>query len=283
MIRSKEKNKSVFFGTDDFAVIVLDELKKLGFTPDIVVTTPDKPKGRKLLLTPPPVKVWALENGIDFLQPTKLDSEFSSMLHASGFMLYVVASYGKIIPKNILDIPSLGTLNIHPSLLPKLRGPSPLQTAIIEENETGVTIIKLDPEMDHGPILAQKKVDFPGWPVGIEELKETLAKKGAQIFTEILPNLISGQIKETPQDHSRATYTKKIKKEDGLIDLKGNPQKNYRKILAYSGWPTAYFFHEIDGKKIRFIIKSARLENSKLIIEKVLPEGAKKGVDWNHF
>ena len=273
----------VFFGTDEFAVAVLEELAKLDVKPSLVVTAEDKPKGRNLIVTPPPVKVWALAQNISFLQPAKLDSVFTNNLKAKSYKLFLVASYGKIIPKEILDIPEYGTLNIHPSLLPRLRGPSPLQTAILEENETGVTIIKLDEEIDHGPILAQKKVPFAKWPVGMDELRQTLAKEGARLFAEVLPKWLNGKIKGVPQDRSRATYTKKIKKEDGLINLNDNPEKNYRKIQAYAGWPTAYFFATTNDKKIRLIVKSARLENGKLIIEKVLPEGAKKPIDWGLF
>ena len=159
-----------FFGTDEFSVVVLNTLKNLGFVPSFIITTPDQPKGRKMILTPPPVKVWAEENKIKIIQPTSLKNIDEQSRHAldglndQGLpLIFLVASYGKIIPKNILDIPTHGTLNIHPSLLPKYRGASPLETAILSgDTETGVTIIKLDEEMDHGPILIQESLKkFP--------------------------------------------------------------------------------------------------------------------------
>src|SRR3989338_3575215 len=114
----------VFFGTDEFAVIILDELKAADLLPTLIVTTPDQPKGRKLILTPPPVKVWAEKNKIEFIQPASLKKDFDSSLFPSPSSLFIIASYGKIIPKNILELPTHGTLNVHPSLLPKYRGSS---------------------------------------------------------------------------------------------------------------------------------------------------------------
>ena len=291
------KNKIVFFGTDEFAVAVLDELCKLGSLPALIVTTEDKPKGRKLVVTPPPVKVWAISSKIPYLQPTKLDESFRSTLYALRPTLFVVASYGKILPKFIFDLPTNETLNIHPSLLPKLRGPSPLQTAVLNEDETGVTIIRLDEEMDHGPIVAQRKILIEPWPIEQNLLRDRLAREGARLLVESLPDWVDGGIKAIPQDHAKATYTRKIKKEDGLIDLNGDPEKNYRKILAYSGWPSAYFFSNknansspnfstknLDGQgKTRVIIKKAHLENGRLVIEKVLPEGSSKEISFQTF
>mgnify|MGYP004000150795 CR=1 FL=1 len=130
-----KKSKIVFFGTPEISVIVLNELKKAGLTPALVVTMPDKPKGRKLVLSPPPAKVWAQDNKVDFIQPEKLDESFLELLRAGGFNLFVVASYGKILKQELLDIPKHGTLNVHPSLLPKLRGASPIISAILEDEK----------------------------------------------------------------------------------------------------------------------------------------------------
>src|SRR3989344_3665792 len=124
-----------FFGTDEFAVIVLEELGAAGPTPDRIVTAPDRPKGHKLILTPPPVKIWAQENKVAFIQPASLKKDFDYSLFPIPCSLFIVASYGKIIPKQILGIPTHGTLNVHPSLLPKYRGPSPIQAAILNGDE----------------------------------------------------------------------------------------------------------------------------------------------------
>ena len=233
--------KFAFFGTDYFATIILEELQKAGFVADLIVTAPDKPKGRKLLLTPPPVKTWAQNNNIKFIQPEKLTLEIFS---GTTWDMFIVASYGLIIPQEIINLPKHRTLNVHPSMLPKLRGASPIETAILEENETGVTIIRIDEKMDHGPIIAQK--DLVSWTTetvpSTPELEKVLAHSGGSLLAEIIPDWISGNISEQEQEHEFATYTKKITKEDGLIDLKDSPELNYRKIQTHKEWPRSYFF-----------------------------------------
>ncbi len=274
----KQNIKWVFFGTSEFSVIVLEELKAKGFTPEAIVTVEDKPSGRKLALTPPPVKVWAEKNRIPLFQfKTLKTKETEDALKSLGADVFVVASYGKLIPKNILDIPKYKTLNIHPSLLPKLRGPSPIQTAILEQNETGVTIIRLDTEMDHGPILTQKKIEIE-WPPYADELERQLAKVGAEMLVDILPDLTLGKAKEVEQKHAEATFTKKIEKSDAELDLETSPEINLRKIRAFNVWPQAYFFLN----ERRIIIKKAKISEGKLILEKVIPEG-KKEMNYEDF
>lgn len=263
--------KFAFFGTPQFAVGVLDELEKAGLLPSLVVTAPDKPRGRKLIITPPEVKVWANARNIPVLQPEKLDETFSSQL--STFNLFIVVAYGKIIPKHILEISKLGALNVHPSLLPRLRGASPIQSAILTEEKTGVTIMLLDEEMDHGPIVAQKEYASLNWPPKASKLEAVLARLGGEMLAETLPNFVTGEITPVTQDHSSATYCKKIQKEDGLINLNEDSKKNFRKIQAFNVWPRAYFFHEMRGKKMRVIITEAEVCEGSLIIKKVLPEG----------
>ncbi|MBX4210914.1 methionyl-tRNA formyltransferase [Candidatus Parcubacteria bacterium] len=263
----------VFFGTSEFAVYVLDELKNKGFVPSLVVTRPDKPQGRKLLLHPSPVKIWAKKNNVSIHEPLELDSEFTDKLQATSYKLFIVASYGKIIPDEILNIPSLKTLNVHPSLLPKLRGASPLQTAILKEEKTGVSVIRLDSEMDHGPIIAQKEITISPWPPRVDALEETLGREGGKLLADAIPDWEKGKLKEMPQDDTQATYTKKISKDDGRLDLNDDPFINYKKIQAYYGWPGAYFFIENKGKKMRVIVKDAVFSNATLEITRVIPEG----------
>lgn len=289
----KNKTKIAFFGTPDISVIVLNELKRAELTPALIVTMPDKPKGRKLILTPPPAKVWAQENKVDFAQPEKLDGDFLAMLRLEDFDLFVVASFGKILKQELLDIPKHGTLNVHPSLLPKLRGASPIISAILEdEKKTGVTIMLLDAGMDSGPILAQKSIgsdQWPssrsasvGWPPKASELGKLLITEGGKMLAEVIPKWIAGEIKPKTQDHTKATFTKKITKEDGLIELDGNAYQNLLKIRAFDKWPGTYFFAERNnllartGKKIRVKIIDAEIENDELIIKKVIPEGRKE-------
>lgn len=274
-----------FFGTSKFSVLVLEKLKEKGFVPSLIITTEDKPKGRKLILTPPEVKSWAIKENIPFIQPKSLkDSSVFDLIKEKTLSsdVFIVASYGKIIPQNILDLPKFGTLNVHPSLLPKLRGASPIQSSILEENETGVTIIKLDAEMDHGPIIAQEKIETVDWPPYADKLEEILGQKGGEILAEVLPKWTDGKIKETEQDHSKATFCKKIQKEDGQINLEDDPQINLRKIRAYNIWPVAFTFYKHKDKNIKLSIKSARLEDGKLVLEKIIPEG-KKEMDFDAF
>lgn len=262
-----------FFGTSSFSVLVLEELKNKGFVPNLIVTTEDKPKGRKLILSPSEVKIWSEKEGIDFIQPKSLKTdEVYSKLSTLNLELFIVASYGKIIPQNILDIPPHKTLNIHPSLLPKLRGASPIQSAILGEKETGVTIIRLDAEMDHGPIIAQQKITIVEWPPYAENLEEISAKMGAELLANVLPFWIEGKVSEKEQNHSQATYCKKIQKSDGELNLNDSPLINLRKIRAYHIWPGAYF---IENNK-RIIVKQAHVENNELILDRVIPEGKKE-------
>lgn len=274
----------VSFGTDEFSVKVLDTLKARGLVPAFIVTVPDRPVGRKLVLTPPPAKLWAEQNNFPIIQPSSLkDPAFDLQLRTYNLQLFMVASYGKIIPQAILDLPTHGTLNIHPSLLPKYRGATPLESAILAgDSQTGVTIIKLDAEMDHGPIIAQVKLGRDASKLYYEELRDQLAVLGANLLADNLADYLSGALVPTEQDHSLASFTKKIEKTDGLIDLSADPELNFRKIRAFTPWPGAYFFVNKNDKDLRVVIKTAHLDNGELIIDTVVPEG-KKEMDWDSF
>ncbi len=280
MKENQENNfEFAYFGGSTFSVYVLDELKKNGFIPRLIVTTEDKPKGRKLTLTPPEAKVWAEKEGVKYLQLRSLrNTEAESQIKSysdKGFDLFVVASYGKIIPQSILDVPKFKTLNVHPSLLPKLRGPSPLQFSILEENETGVSIIELDSEIDHGPILAQERISIE-WPPYFEDLEKLCGEVGGRMLSEIIPKWMNGEIKAIPQNHELATFCRKIEKTDAEIDLDGNAELNLRKIRSFSHWPSAYFFEETNGVKKRIVIKKAKVSEGKLVLERIVPEGKKE-------
>lgn len=294
----------VFFGSSRLSVIVLDELCKLGYTPSLIVTTPDKPQGRKLEIKPNTVKEWAIRHNIKVLNPAKLDTEFIASLSIehltpqTGWPLFVVASYGKIIPSKVIDLPKYKTLNIHPSLLPQYRGASPLPTAMLEDTKrTGVTIMQLDSEMDHGPIVAQKEIvitdHFANWPT-YEEFETFMAKEGASLLANIIPDWINEKIVAKEQDHSKATFTKKITKEDARLDItedelvdntKIPTDKAYtifRKIQAYHEWPTAYFFIRRNEKEVRVKITEASFDNNRIVIKKIIPEG-KNEMDYRSF
>ncbi|MDE2233573.1 MAG: methionyl-tRNA formyltransferase [Patescibacteria group bacterium] len=290
---SNENIKFAFFGSSRFSVIVLDELEMAGFVPECVVTVPDKPTGRKMKITPTEVKKWAQKRNIKIYAPERLSiakdgsrpngkaaqnaaGEFSEELAKENCEVFIVASYGKIIPSNIIKIPPRRTLNVHPSLLPKYRGASPLQSVIIaDDKNTGVTVIEIDEQMDHGPIVAQEKISINEW-LPYEEFEEKMARAGGVLLSRILPDWIAGNIAAVEQDHFAATYTKKIAKEDGLIDLNGDPYLNFRKIQAYHEWPQTYFFAEKGDRKIRVKVARASFKDGKLFIEAVVPEGRKE-------
>lgn len=270
--------KFIFWGTSEFSVYILNSLKSKGFLPALIISTPDMPQGRKLEIKPTQTKIWAEENKIPILQPSSLknNKEFVTALTAYNPDVSIVASYGKIIPDILLNIPKHKTLNVHPSLLPKLRGPSPIETAILKDmKKTGVSIMRLDAEMDHGPLLAHLEYNVPEWPKR-EELEKTFGEIGGELLANVLPKWVAGEIDEIDQDHSKATYCVKIEKNDALLDLAAKPYENFRKVQAYSGWPNAFFFLENDGKKIRVIIKEAKYENGDFIITRVIPEGKKE-------
>jgi len=271
IIKMQNKLKIGFFGTPDYAVTTLNTLKSSGFDIVFVVTMPDRPKGRKMVMTPPEAKVWAIENNVPVFQPEKLrDDAFIEALKKYDCDVFVVIAYGKIIPDSILNIPKFKSLNIHGSLLPKYRGSCPIETAILnDDRDTGVCIIQMDSEMDHGPIVASRKVVVENWPPTAQVLGNEIVKTGADLLVEILPDWVTCKVTPVEQDHSLATFTKKIEKEDGLIDLDGDPYKNYLKIQAYNEWPSAFFFK--DGKRIK--ITKASYNDGKLTIEKVIPEG----------
>ena len=268
-----------FFGTSELSVTVLDILIKNGYVPDLVITVPDKPQGRKMIMTPPPVKVFAQSHDLKIAQP---DSLLTYNLQPTTYNLFVVASYGKIIPKSILDIPKFGTLNVHPSLLPKFRGPSPIQSFILSgEKKTGVTIMLMDEQVDHGPILAKQELEFS--KINAKELEEKLAELGGQMLVDTIPKWINGEIKAEKQDHSQATFTKKINKEEGFVDLeKDNPELIYKKFIAFQPWPGIYYFAQKNNQKTRVIITDMEFKNGRLLIKKVKPEG-KNEMDYGKF
>lgn len=271
------KNNWAFFGSSEFSVFVLEELRQHDMLPNLIVTTPDKPKGRKLILTPNEVKLWAQENGIEVIDPKSLKNnpDLISKLRTLDCNLFLVASYGRIIPKEVFDIPSRKTLNIHPSLLPKYRGASPIQSQILnDEKNIGVSIMLIDEEMDHGPVLIQKEIKKESEVLGRIELEKLLAKEGARLFNHIYKEWLEGAVDPVMQKEEDATYCTKIEKEDGKLDidlnnLEKDAYKNLLKIKAYEGWPLTHF--ELNGRRI--IIKDAKYTENKLEILRVIPEG----------
>lgn len=287
---SEQTFKFAYFGGEPIGVPVLEELKATGLLPSLIVCNPDRPAGRKQVLTPPPVKLWAEAHGIEVFQPEhipkhkQLDKGGVGPLHrltGETWDVFVVVAYNHILPAWFLELPKHGAVNVHPSLLPKLRGASPIRSTILEDmrTECGVSVMLLDKEMDHGPIIAQESliISEEAWPMPGPELDQALGHLGGAVLADVLPRYVRGEIKTIEQDHSAATYCGRITKDmaELIIDPHNLPsdQEAYQaflKIQAYAGWPVTFFKHE--GK--RYKITSAHLgESGSLIIEKVIPEG----------
>tara|TARA_B100000745_G_scaffold58094_1_gene34435 strand:+ start:26325 stop:27182 length:858 start_codon:yes stop_codon:yes gene_type:complete len=264
----------VFFGTPKLATIVLDELKKRDLLPALVVTAPDRPAGRGMQVAASPVKEWAQKHNIPTIEPETFDARAVERIQSVSADVFVLAAYGKILPQTIITMPALGILNVHPSLLPKLRGPSPIRSAIREDHRTvGVSIMLLDEKMDHGPILKQEEYTPAVWPPSAQELGDYLFLRGGSLLADVLPAYIQGEVTAIPQDDAKATYCHLFKKEDGELHFDDDPYTNLLKIHAYQGWPGTYFFTET-GVRVKVI--SAHMENTSLIIDEVVPEGKNK-------
>lgn len=268
-----------FWGTPDLTIKYLDALNNAGYKPSVIITNPDRPKGRGHELSAPPAKEWALKHGVPVLQPEKLDEDFFLHLESYFLDISVVVAYGKIIPEKFIELPKHKTLNVHYSLLPHLRGASPTESAILlGDKETGSAIQIMKQKLDSGPIIAVQKTEI-GEDETTTELRGRLTDIGAGLLVQILPEYLSGNLTGTVQDESMVTHSGKIKKEDGLLDLSGDPIANYRKYRAYIEWPRTYFFTK-DNKRV--IITKAHMGDGLFIIDKVLPEG-KKEIGFKEF
>ncbi len=259
----------VFFGTPKFAEIILQKLIDADMPPAIVVCNPDKPVGRKKVLTPPLTKVIAEKNNIPVLQPQKL-SDVKGQLSDVGAEFFVVAAYSKIIPRDILEIPKLGAIGVHPSLLPKHRGPSPIQQAILDgDKETGVTLYVLDEKVDHGAIIANSKLQIANGEIYIG-LEEKLAHMAGELLVGVLPKYIEGKIEPKEQNHAEAIFTKKFTTEDGSVNLeKDNPEIIARKIRALNPEPGVWTMQ--NNKRLKLL--EVKLLENKWIITKTQLEG----------
>ncbi|MEK7578516.1 MAG: methionyl-tRNA formyltransferase, partial [Patescibacteria group bacterium] len=234
--------KYIFFGTPEFSAIVLDKLISANYIPEAVICNQDEPVGRKQILTPPPAKVLAEKFNVRVFQPEKLrdNSKFAEQLKNLKPDLAIVAAYGKAIPKTILDIFKSGAINVHASLLPAYRGASPIQHAILNgDKKTGVTIMKIDEEIDHGPIISSVKIQISNEDT-LESLSQKLAISGAELLIKIFPDYIGGKLKPVIQDHTKATFAKIIKKEDGKISWLKSAGEIERMTRAFYPWPAAW-------------------------------------------
>jgi methionyl-tRNA formyltransferase len=270
----------VFMGSPDFAVPALQALAGLGGSQTRpynivgVVTQPDRPSGRGMTLTPPPVKVAALELGIPVIQPEKLKQpEALQQLQAWKPDLIVVAAFGQILRANVLDLPKYGCLNIHASLLPRHRGAAPIQAAILAgDAETGITIMKMDAGLDTGPMLRQRAIPIEAEDTG-GSLFEKLSKLGGELLLETIPAYISGKLTPQPQPEAGATYFGMIKKEDGLLDFTRPAVELEHRIRAFHPWPGTFMLWNNAPLKIHkaHVVKGGSTETGKHVVVDGLP------------
>ena len=293
--------KTIFCGTPEFSVPYLEGLLN---NPDFSVlgalTQPDKPSGRKQKLSPSPVKILAQKNNLKIWQPEKLKNnlEINNELRRMEVDLLVVVAYGQIMPQEILNIFPSGAINVHPSLLPKYRGASPIQSALLAgEKETGITIMLMDDKMDHGPVLAQQKIQLTGEETN-ESLHGQLTKIGVELLIETIKKYLGVEIKPQEQDHSAATFCAVITKDSARINWQEPARQIKHKIYAFYPWPATWTV--LDNKRLKIfppvVVKTTsgqenkkagqiQIDNSKLIVicgsnelelEKIQLEGKKE-------
>lgn len=247
-----QKISIVFFGTHNFAATILEGLlKNPDFSVDLVITQPDKPIGRKQELQKSPVKLLAEKNNLKIEQPIKLTNAEFRIQNSKLIDLAVVAQYGLLIPKNILDLPKYGTLNVHTSLLPKYRGASPIQSALINgETETGVTIMKMDEGFDTGPILLQKTLKIEPEDT-YTTLEEKLAKIAKLALTEAVSGYVNGKITPKPQEDSLATECRQLSRNDGKIDWHKSAPEIYNLYRGLTPWPGVWT--KLNNKRLKLL------------------------------
>lgn len=257
----------IFMGTPDFAIPALKTLIESEHSVSAVFTQPDKPKGRGHKLTPPPVKVLAEQNGITVYQPESLKKnadEYISIINDIKPDIIVVAAYGKILPKEVLDIPRLGCVNIHGSLLPKYRGAAPIQWAVLNgDKETGITTMLMNEGLDTGDILLTEKTEI-GENETASELFDRLSSIGAELVIKTIDNLQKGNITPKKQDNSKATYAPMLSKDLSNIDFNRPVYEVHKKICGLSDWPCAVT--SINGKRLK-VYRSQIVSNTKPDVE----------------
>jgi len=242
--------RSVFFGTPDFAVPIVEATAAVTELV-AVVTQPDRPKGRGQELAEPPVKAWAKARGVPVFQPAKLrDGVLAAQLRELAPDVAVVAAYGRILPKELLDLPRLGCVNVHGSILPKYRGAAPIQWAVAnDESETGVTLMRMDEGLDTGDMLAIRKIPIgPGDTGG--SMHDTLARLGGGIVREELPRYLEGELKAVPQDHDQATLAPILEKDQGRLDFSQPARLLAARIRGFHPWPGTFTYLSPGAKEL---------------------------------
>ncbi|HRH55740.1 MAG TPA: methionyl-tRNA formyltransferase [Candidatus Paceibacterota bacterium] len=263
----------LYFGTPYVARDTLRYLLEQGYRPEAVITSPDAPKGRGQTLSACETKVFAQTEGLPVLTPERIDDATIAALKEYNTSYAIVVAYGKILPQALIDAFPDGILNIHYSLLPKYRGASPVEGALLNnEPVTGVSIQRMVYELDAGDVLASAEVAI-GPDETTRELRPRLVALGSKLLVDTLPSFEAGTAPAVPQDHALATVTKKIKKQDGQLSLSDDGQKNWNIYRAYAESPGTFFFVEKDGASMRVKVRTAQFDMGVFIPELVVPEG----------
>ena len=283
--------KIAFFGGEPLGVTTLEELLLSDIVPNLIVCNPDRPAGRGQKLAPPPVKIWAEEKNVEVFQPESYrDTNLLGRILDEEWDLFIVVAYNFILPKWLLSVPKNGVINIHPSLLPQLRGASPIRTAIKDDlrDAVGVSIMLMDEKMDHGPILDQMKMEISNenWPVPGPDLDQALAHMGGAQLAYVIPKYLAGEIDPIGQNHDRATYCTRFTKSDARLELDPTNLPNgetaraaLHHIFAFQGIGNSYF----EYNETRVKIKQAKLANDgSLHLLRVTPAG-KAEMDFDQY
>jgi methionyl-tRNA formyltransferase len=285
-VRVKTKNTMhkpfAYFGTPYVASDTLAYLLEHGYRPSVVITSPDAPRGRGLVLTPCETKALALQNNIPVLTPEKITDEVVAEIAAYGCEYGIVVAYGKILPESLIQAFPLGLINVHYSLLPKYRGASPVEAALRNgDTVTGVAIQQLVRELDAGDILRSVEVSIEPTET-TRELRPRLVAIGAELLVSLLPSFEDGTATRTPQDHAQATRCGKILKSEGELNLEDNTQKNWNTYRALAESPGTYFFADRHGKRVRVKIVTATYNGTTFTPDRVIPEG-KQEMSYQDF
>ena len=256
------ENRIIFIGTSHFAAEILKKMIAAGWVPFLIITAPDRPAGRGKKTKESPVSVVAKEKKISLLKPDKIFNVADEIAKKEPKLL-VLCAYGQKVPQKILDIPEKGALNVHPSLLPEYRGPSPISQAILDNREeTGVTIMLMDEKIDRGPILSQKRHPIKE-EINFLQLSEELSKIGGELLIETISRWEEGKIVPQKQKEIGATYTELLKKEDGRIDWKESAGKIERKVRALNPWPGTFSYYLDKKSNQKKILKILEAETQK--------------------
>jgi methionyl-tRNA formyltransferase len=270
-------NNYVFFGTPTIARSSLEALAAAEMIPGLIVTAPPRPQGRGMHIIETPVAAFAREYEIPTITPEKITPEVVKLITAAGpWDFFLVVAYGKILPRTLLDSAQGKVLNLHPSLLPLYRGPSPLESVLLsDDTETGVSIMELDEQVDHGPLVAQAAFALPS-TMTVDLLTEKSAAEGIALLLQTIEQYLSTTLISTPQQHDNATFTHKYTKSDGSLDGVTDEWEKWKRFRAFGDRGWVHFSTERHGKILNVKITKASYQDETFVIEEVIPENGKR-------